>query len=206
MRHHRRQMGRSRPGRRLRPSRPYRPQGSLQRTPPLESGGVSDGCGWQHRQSQRCGQRRRERASRPRARLFPDVHCYAPFPGRMHERIRFLSTCKGEDVMEKGGSLKPSIARDAMIERPRSRRRRVSPSPPGAHPIRIRAQGSFCLLSSRPVPAGDRPSFDRIAPPRMRHLRSGDLSGFGRYELLEGLASPRMNEALAPSSATMPEL
>ena len=69
---HRRSCGLGRSARLVR-----QPQRSLQRTPPLISGGRSDSCCGQHGQSQRCCQRCGERFGS--ARAFADLHL-ATFP------------------------------------------------------------------------------------------------------------------------------
>lgn len=132
--------------RRLRPC--LRPQGSLQRTPPLESGGVSDSCARQHSQRERQAQRHRGRASRQRARSFPDVHRHVPFP------VGFMNVfgCPpyGKDERTEGFA--------AAFSRPRGPwtllRAKIR--------VRRRLRGAPSL-PSQPVPAGDRPSRSGLA-------------------------------------------
>ena len=92
----------------LRPLRPVRrPQGSLQRTPPLISGGASERCAWQHRQCQRCAQRYRQRASHARTSTSCMVHgcnlsrcgCKSFCSSRLGGKGSYRRRCSGGEEM-----------------------------------------------------------------------------------------------------------
>ena len=141
------------------------PQRSLQRTPPLISGGCGDSCCGQHRAGERCCQRCGQYAPRERAGAFADLHL-ATFPDAdatvlLSLRVE-VGECSKRELERKAGRLetireKREGCGRSIASHHAPLTREGQDEKGGTSPFSVMRRACFSRSTSEPVPAGDRP-------------------------------------------------